>query len=165
MAIKNEIQLGINITFWGVNPYFSKLANILKQKNVHVEEYTTRINNSNHTSIGTPSIVVFKGIEASNKLEESEMRDLIVSHEPLRDVAEANEEPSPPENFMKTSQVSGFAASFLRAHGYTVNTNIVNDLDEVQKIDFDLDSGIRFDLIDPNQVDPAVLRKELGLNW
>ncbi len=163
--MKTKLETNLNANFWGVNPYFRKLAYLLKQRNVDVEEYETRINGSNHTSIGTPSIVIFKGVQVGDNVEETDMRDLVVSYEPSKRSIMTKKEPKLPEKFIKTSQVSSFAASFLRAQGYSVSISVVDDLDEIRKIDFDLDSGIRFDLIDPRDVDPEVLKKELGLNW
>lgn len=159
MPVKIKIQTYLNATFWGINPCFHELASALKQRGVKVEEYETRINGS---SCSTPSIIIFKGVKVNGSVEEADMCDLVVSHErrkrPLAVQIEL------PEQFVRTSQVSRYAASFLRANGYTVGVDIV-DLDEVRRIKFDLDSGIRFDLVDPNEVAPEVLRRELGLNW
>lgn len=162
MTIKLKIQAGLNATFWGINPCFSKLAHALKQRGVKVEKHTTKINGSNCTSIGTPSIVIFKGVKVNGSVKETDMRDLMVLHEPRKNRSKTRVEL--PERFIRASQVSKYAASFLRANGYTVGVDIV-DLDEVRGIDFDLDSGIRFDLVDPSEVEPAILRRELGLNW
>ena len=167
VTIKTRLQTSLNADFWGVNPCFKRLACLLKQRNVTVGEYETRINGSDITSIGTPTIVVFKGVRVGNDndIEETEMRDLIVSHDPRRNLGEPKTEPELPDEFLKVSQISRYAASFLRAKDYAVNVSVVYDLDEIRQIDFDLDSGIRFDLIDPRTVDPEILRKELGLNW
>ena len=162
MPIVSGTQPGLNATFWGINPHFDQLTQILSERDVSVEPIQTQVGLS-FISIGTPSIVIYLGEEIKGKdFGEKEMRDLRISYEPDMRLAQSRVESNPPDQFTKVSQVSHFAASYLRAHGYRVNVSIV-DPEELQ--DLDLDSGgIRFDQIDPDTIDPDLLKKELGLN-
>lgn len=127
MPIVTGTRLGLNATFWGVNPCFDQLTQILGSRNVNVEVLQTRINGSSHTSIGTPSIVVYRGEKTNGDgIDEKEMRDLRISYEPDEQLARVRVEPKPLDRFTRVSQVSNFAASYLRAHGYVVNVSIVD---------------------------------------
>ena len=161
MPIVSGTQPGLNATFWGINPCFNQLIRILSKRGVSVEPIQTQPDQS-FISIGTPSIVIYLGEKITEgALSEKEVRDLKISYEPDKRLAQARVKPNSPDQFTKVSQVSNFAASYLRAHGYTVNVSI--EAPE-QLPDLDLDSGqIRFDQIDPNTIDPEVLRRELGL--
>lgn len=161
MPIVSSTQPGLNATLWGINPCFDKLVEILSARNVSVELLQTNRAQS-YVSVGTPSIVVFWGEQAKRKIEEVNIRDLRISYEPNESLLSRRKNPTPAETFVRVSQVSNFAASYLRAHGYIVNVSIVNPED---LIDLDLDSGLRFDQIDPDELDPEMLRKELGLDY
>ncbi len=160
MPIVTATQLGLNATFWGINPCFDQLTHILSERNVSVEPIQTDAGRS-IISIGTPSIVVYQGEQTNGRdINEKEIRDLKISYEPS---GQLKPEPKPPDRFTRVSQVSGFAASYLRAHGYKVNVSIE---DPEQLPDLDLNSQqIRFDQVDPAAIDPEVLRRELGLEY
>ncbi len=162
MPIVNATQPGLNATFWGINPHFKSLIDLLSKRGVNVEPIQTEAGKS-VISIGTPSIVVFRGKKISKtKIIEADVRDLKVSYEPDVNSTKKRMEPKLPDRFFKPSQISNFAASYLRAQGYTVNVSAKNP-DHLPELDLGLDSGIRFDLVDPTSIDPEVLKKELGL--
>ena len=162
MPIVNGTQLGLNTTLWGINPSFDRLAGILSERGVNVEPIQTEPDKA-FISIGTPSIVVFWGEKNhSGKICETNVRDLRISYDPDERLAQARVKPNPPPRFTKVSQISNFAASYLRAYGYTVTVSI----EEPEELpDLDLNSGIRFDLIDPETIPPEILRRELGLEY
>lgn len=163
MPIVNASQPGLNATFWGVNPCFKFLMGFLSERGVNVEPIQTEVGKS-VISIGTPSIVVFHGKKISEtKIIEADVRDLKISYEPDVNSTKKRKEPKIPERFFKPSQISNFAASYLRAQGYIVNVSATNP-DYLPDLDLGLDSGIRFDLVDPDLMDSELLKKELGLN-
>lgn len=163
MPIVNASQPGLNATFWGLNPYFSSLIEILSRRGVNVEPIQTEAGKS-FISVGTPSIVVFRGKkEEDESISETDIRDLRMSYEPDKKLAKIRTKPTPPEKFTRVSQISKFAASYLRAFGYGVDVSVVNPN---ELIDLDLNSGqIRFDKVDLAKIDPVVLKKELGLDY
>lgn len=163
MPIVIGTQEGLNATFWGINPYFNRLMKILSRRGVNVEPIQTEADKS-VISIGTPSIVVFWGKQINEgNIKEIDFRDLRVSYEFNRKLAKSRVKPAVPAKFDKVPQVSNFAASYLRACGYKVNVSIENP-EQLPDLDLGLNSGIRFDLVDPSKIDPAILKAELGLD-